>query len=106
MYIKKHVTGNVLSNDDSGQVHRPYKVKRLYRGDSSKHDKRGACDSFVACLSPNFHARSYYIRLRLRVAGNIVTSATTTTVRKREEGLFFSVYLRKLNVEGAGDYSR
>lgn len=52
--------GNVLS--DCRQVHYPYKVKRPYQVDS--HSRSTINAGRFARASPNFHARSYYERLR------------------------------------------
>lgn len=86
MYIKKHVTGNVLSNDDSGQVHQPYKVKRLYRGDSPKHDKHGACDSFVRASRPTSTRGVITYAYASGSGRRKHCDEGTTTVRERERG--------------------
>lgn len=79
---KEETLGNVLS-DGGGQVRRPYKVKRPY-SKSTLTSKQ--CARFTRA-SPNFYARSYYIRLRLRIRAQ-ETRSERATATATKGGLF------------------
>lgn len=78
------------------QVHRPYTVKRPYEVDS--HSRSTINAGRFARASPNFHARSYYERLRLGATPQETGDEGSPPATRTKKGFVFRGYPRKLDV--------